>query len=144
MLTLLKGISVKVYLAIILVLGVAGWLSFKAYTGSLVEKGAAQVEQVTLEQNLDHAEQSAAITDKVVSGFVNDTKKSHETTEKNRKEALNEYVNKIEPKPVKKPVESSAVPDGADRVGILYERMHDNYCRARPEDARCDPVNANK
>jgi hypothetical protein len=145
MFTLLKGISTKVLVGVIVVLLATGWFFFKAYSTSLVEKGSLETSNVTLQQNVDHVEQSAKITDKVVNDFVDDSKKSQQTTVKLRKEALNEYINKIEPKVVPKAVEQSpAQPDGADRVGVLAKRMHENYCRARPEDARCPPVNTNQ
>lgn len=145
MFTLLKGISTKVYVGVIVVLLATGWFFFKAYSNGLVEKGSLETSNVTLQQNVDHVEQSAKITDTVVTDFVNESKKSQQTTDKLRKEALNEYINKIEPKVVPKAAEpSDAKPDGADRVGVLAKRMHENYCRARPEDARCHPVNTNQ
>lgn len=145
MFTLLKGISTKVYVGVIVVLLATGWFFFKAYSHGLVEKGSLETSNVTLQQNVDHVEQSAKITDNVVSDFVDESKKSQQTTVKLRKEALNEYINKIEPKVVPKATEQSdAKPDGADRIGVLAKRMHENYCRARPEDARCPPVNTNQ
>ena len=149
MFTVIKSVLSKiypsVYISFILLLLAAGVFFYKSYTSELVEKGAMQSNNVTLQQNVDHVEQSAKITDTVVSDFVDESKKSQQTTVKLRKEALNEYINKIEPKVVPKATEQSdAKPDGADRIGVLAKRMHENYCRARPEDARCPPVNTNQ
>lgn len=143
MLALLKGLSTKTYLIVIVVLLTFGVFFYKAYTGGLVEKGELKSENVVLEHNVVHAEQSAKITDQVVSTYVEDSKKSHQTTETLRKEALNEYINKIEPPKPQAIVTQVAQPDGADRVTVLAKRLHENYCRARPSDARCFTDNAN-
>lgn len=145
MLTFLKGISSKVYIGIILALLVVSWILFKAYTGGLTENGSLQNSNVTLQQNVEHVEKSAAISDTVVTEFVNEVKQSQQTTERIRKETVNEYINKIKPKvDVVKPTETNDLPDGADRVIGLANSMHENYCRARPKDPRCTPVNIGK
>lgn len=142
MLKLFSGITAKVYITVILVLLVAGVFFYKAYTGELVEKGAMQTSNVTLQQNVEHVEKSASITDTVVKDYVEKTEKSHQVTEKLRKEAIHEYVKKISPVvPTKTPPATDSPPDGADRVGVLADRLHENYCRARPNDTRCHPVN---
>lgn len=145
MFQLLKGISSKVYLVVAVILIISTVFFYKSYTGSLVENGSLQTNNATLQQNVEHVEKSAHITDDVVNRHVTATKQLHEANEVLRKEVLNEYVNKIEP-PVKpsKPAATSIVPDGADRVGVLADRLHENYCRSRPEDARCNTIGTPK
>lgn len=141
MLTLLKGISTKVYVGIILVLLATSWFLYKSYTNGLVEQGALQSSNVTLQNNVDYVEKSAKITDKVVNDFVTESRESKLKNDIIRKEALNEYINKVEPKVLVKPIsQAPKVPDDADRIDGLAKRMLENYCRARPEDARCTPV----
>lgn len=141
MFTLLKSASTKVFVSIILILAVGSFGLWKLYTGSLVENGSLQTENGTLQQNVIHVEESAKITDSVVTDYATEANKSQQATANLRKETIHEYVKKIEPVvPAKETTPKSDVPDGADRVGILADRMHENYCRARPQDTRCGAV----
>lgn len=141
MLSTVKGTSVKVSLTIIIALSILCWFLFKAYTGGLVDQGALQQNNVTLQQNVEHIQQSAVITDKVVSEYVSNVNDSKQQTETLRKEAVNDYINKVKPTA---PVQSVGLPDGADRVIGLAHSMHENYCRARPKDTRCSPIDSGK
>lgn len=144
MFTLLKGASTKIFVVVILILLMGSFGLWKLYTNNLVENGSLQTENGTLQQNVTHVEQSAKITDSVVTDYVTEAKASQLATDTLRKETIHEYVKKIEPVvPAKETTPKSAVPDGADRVGILADRMHENYCRARPKDTRCSAVNPN-
>ena len=141
MFTLLKGASTKIFVTIILVLVMGSFGLWKLYTGNLVETGSLQTENGILQQNVVHTEQSAEITDSVVTHYATEAKTSQLATDNLRKETIHEYVKKIEPVvPAKKTTLPSDVPDGADRVGVLADRMHENYCRARPQDTRCSAV----
>lgn len=145
MFTLLKGASTKIFVIIILILAMGSFGLWKLYTGNLVENGSLQTENGTLQQNVVHVEESAKITDSVVTDYASEAKASQQATVNLRKETINEYVKKIEPVvPAKETTPKSDVPVGADRVGILADRMHENYCRARPADTRCSAVNSEK
>lgn len=142
MFTLLKSASTKIFVTVILVLLLGSYGLWKLYTNNLVENGSLQTENGTLQQNVTHVEQSAKITDSVVTDYVTEAKASQLATDNLRKETIHEYVKKIEPVvPAKETTPKTDVPDGADRVGILADRMHENYCRARPQDTRCSAVN---
>lgn len=141
MFTLLKGAPIKILVIIILLLAMGSFGLWKLYTSNLVENGSLQTENGTLQQNVIHVEQSAKITDRVVTDYATEAKASQLATANLRKETIHEYVKKIEPVvPAKETSPKSDVPDGADRVGILADRMHENYCRARPQDTRCSAV----
>lgn len=141
MITLLKSASTKIFVVITLLLAMGSFGLWKLYTNGLEEKGSLQTENGTLQQNVVHVEQSAKITDRVVTDYATEAKTSQLATDNLRKETINEYVKKIEPVvPAKETNLKSDVPDGADRVGILADRMHENYCRARPKDTRCSAV----
>lgn len=141
MFTLLKGAPIKILVIIILLLAMGSFGLWKLYTSNLVENGSLQTENGTLQQNVIHVEQSAKITDRVVTDYATEAKASQLATANLRKETIHEYVKKIEPVvPAKETSSKDDVPDGADRVGILADRMHENYCRARPQDTRCSAV----
>lgn len=141
MFTTFKGISKTVYITVLVILLGASWFLFNAYTNGLEEKGGLNRDVSTLELNVEHNEKSAAITDAVVAEHVNDVRESQKKTDTLRKEAVDDYINKIKPK---SPVQSSDLPDGADRVIDLSNSMHENYCRARPKDTRCNPISPSK
>lgn len=134
-----KGISTKVYLITIVILTITVFGLWKLYTHNLQDTGALKRDNDVLEQNVKHVEQSAAITDKVVTDHVVASKQSRTTNEQIRKEALNDYVKKI---PAEQAVAKAkgAIDDGAVRVSLHAKRLHENYCRARPEDTRCNSI----
>lgn len=145
MFTLFKSASTKIFVIVILILLLGSFGLWKLYTNNLVENGSLQTENGTLQQNVVHAEKSAEITDRVVLDYATEAKASQLSTDNFRKETINEYVKKIEPVvPAKETTPKTDVPDGADRVGILADRLHENYCRARPQDTRCSAVNPEK
>ncbi len=141
MFNLFKGISTKTYLIAIVVLTLAVFGLWKLYTHNLQDIGSLKHDNVVLEQNVKHSEQSAAITDKVVTDHVVVSKQSQTTNEQIRKEALNDYVKKI-PADQAEAKAKDTVDNGDARVSLHAKRLHENYCRARPEDARCNPVSA--
>lgn len=141
MFPLFKGVSIKVFVIVITLLSLASYGLWKLYTNSLVENGSLQVQNGTLQQNVTHVEQSAKITDSVVNNYVIESKKTQQATLTLRKETINEYVKNIVPAVTpKEPDQKGTVPDGADRVGILADRLHENYCRYRPNETRCSSV----
>jgi hypothetical protein len=141
MFTLLKSASTKIFVIVILILAVGSFGLWKLYTGNLVETGSLQTENGTLQQNVVHTEESAKIADRVVTDYATEAKQSQLDIVNLRKETINEYVKKIEPVvPAKEASRKGDVPDGADRVGVLADRMYEYYCRARPGDTRCSAV----
>lgn len=141
MFTTFKGISTTAGITVLVILLGISWFLFNAYTNGLEDKGGLTRDVVTLEQNVEHSDKSAAITDAVVVEHVNDVRESQKKTDTLRKEAVDDYINKIKPK---SPVESDDLPDGADRVIGLSHSLHENYCRARPKDTRCNPISPSK
>lgn len=141
MFTTFKDISKTVYITVLVILLGTSWFLFNAYTNGLEDKGGLKKDVSTLEQNVEHNEKSATITDTVVAEHVNDVRESQKITDTLRKEAVDDYINKIKPK---SPVKPDDLPDGADRVIGLSHSLHENYCRARPQDTRCNPISPSK
>lgn len=145
MLTFIKGFGVKaiaitVGLIITILVGTTVFY-YKANNSHLVENGALKSDNVIMQQNEVFQESSAEITDQVVRDFVVDTMKANTATEKLRTESIHEYVQTVE---VQKDGDNSKAsdPNGDIRVAKLAKRLHDNYCRIRPEDPDCNPVNS--
>lgn len=141
MFQLIKGMGMKT-IAIIVVTLVIALLCTVKYLRSenktlSGEKIELNIENGIVKQNLDYVEKSHEITNKVVDEAVTAQRESTKTTETLRRDNLNEYVNKINA-PTK-----VGEPDGADRVRVLARGLHENYCRARPKDARCITTNIN-
>lgn len=142
MLTLLKGIGIKFLIGVILTLLVACFILFKVYSDNLNNQGTLEQTNATLQQNVNHIEQSTKITDKVVKDLVIDLKQSSHTTDRIRKEALSDYINRVESIGVTIP-KDTAIDDTTSITGLV-NRMYENYCRARPKDVRCDTIHFNK
>lgn len=146
--TVLKGFLAKpltILIGVMLVILIGTTIFYyHAHNDELVVNGQIKSENGILKQNEDFTDKSNKITDQTVVEFVQKSKESTASTEQLRRESINEYVNKIEPKggPQKEPTKDS-LPDGADRVSKLADSMHENYCRARPKDLQCNPVNSN-
>lgn len=149
MLDLIKGFALKpgtlIATGVILVLVLVTIFFYRTHNQDLVTNVAITQENGVLKQNEDFTDKSKVITDAVVTGFVQESKKSTVTTDTLRRESINEYVKKIDPVGVpKSPASQGDLPDGADRVSVFADSMHQNYCRARPEDIQCNPVSPAK
>lgn len=141
MINLFKGVSTKAFVIVILVLAMGSFGLWKLYTNNLINQGRLESTNVTLEQNVEHTEKSAEISDSVVTEYATKAMQSQQETTNLRKETINEYVKKIAPvAPAKEAAEPSIPDNGNDRVGYLADRLHENYCRARPQDPRCSPI----
>lgn len=117
------------------------WLGISKYNSTIESNGKLKSEAEIYTDALDYKEWSAAITDEVVKEFVDDKVTQIETTEKTRKEAIDEYFkdDAITGVPKSSPVQ---VTDSSSdvRVGKLANSLLNYYCTARPKDPRCNPV----
>ncbi len=144
MFTFIKGFSTKAIVItvsiIIAILISTTVFYYKANKSQLVENGSLKNDNVVMQQNEVFQEASAAITDKVVKDYVEETMKANSATEKLRTESIHEYVQTIE---VQKEEGSSKVsdPNGDIRVAKLANRLLENYCRIRPQDPDCNSSN---
>jgi len=128
----------------VLILILAMIFFYRAHNQELIVNGAIKTENGILKQKEDFTEKSMAITDLVVDNFVQEVKKSNVTTDKLRHESINGYINKIEPVVEPTTTPKGALPDGAARVSMLANSMHENYCRARPKDVQCNTLDTVK
>lgn len=140
MLDLIKGFGTKTIAAVVCVVVVillsATVALYKSNNSKATENGALKVDNVTLQQNEAYTEASIKVTDKVVTEYVDESTKAKSASEKLRKESLNEYVKKVEPAKDGSS-EQDARRAGDERVALLARRLHENYCRIRPEDNDC-------
>lgn len=139
MFKLFEGITTKTYLIIIASLLVMCFGLWKLYSNNLVENGVLVEQNGNLAQTVEYKDKSAAITDKVVAEHVANSNKTQVTAEKIRKEALNDYINKLEKVEQPKVPTKDAQSDGADRVAELTRRMWESFCNSYPTDTRCNP-----
>lgn len=135
-----KAIAITVSVIITILVGTTVFY-YKANNSRLVENGALKSDNVVMQQNEVFQEFSAKITDKVVNDFVVETMKANTATEKLRTESIHDYLQTIE---VQKDGDNSKASDsnGDIRVARLAKRLHDNYCRIRPKDPDCNPVDS--
>lgn len=141
MFQLIKSMGTKT-IAIITVTIIAVLLGFTYYlyhdnTAVAEQVGELKVENGIIKQNEDFAQQSTTITDRVVTETVVKKREVQHTTDRLRRETLDEYVKQIEAP------QKTGEPDGAERARVFARGLHEQYCSARPEDPDCRPVNAN-
>lgn len=117
------------------------WLGISKYNSTIESNGKLKSEAEIYTDALDYKEWSAAITDEVVKEFVDDKVTQIETTEKTRKEAIDEYFkdDAITGVPKSSPVPVTDTSSDV-RVGKLANSLLNYYCTARPKDPRCNPV----
>lgn len=132
-------LNIKIWLFLgILAIGLGGF-AFHQYKSTLIENGSLTNQNVTLTENVEYKDWSAAITDKVVKEYVQEKTQTTIENEHVRKEAIDEFIKDSETKgPTGKVISDD---DDLARVAKLAKRMHDYYCSASPEDVRCNTVN---
>lgn len=143
MFTIIKSIGTKtiaiVVCVVITMLLATTYFLYNSNNNKATENGVLKTENVTMRQNEVFTEKSAKITDTVVSDYVEKSVKANTSSEKLRKESLNEYAKKVE-----MASDGSSEQDsrraGDERVAKLARSLHANYCRIRPEDADCRTI----
>jgi hypothetical protein len=127
--------------------------------------GGIKVENSVLTETVKYKDESATISDKVVTGFVTEKEDVKEEMQQSREGVIDEYINMAtNPAPVPhvdkpkvpvatrpktnetRPTTENADPIGdAARISIMANRMHEHYCAAAPErGVGCSTVGVNR
>ncbi|WDS62249.1 hypothetical protein [Pseudomonas phage D6] len=150
---------------IVAMLGV-GYLVWDKYEKRTEQVGGLITENSVLTETVKYQDQSATISDQVVTEFVQQKEDVKEELQQSREGVIDDYIDMatapVVPAPsVDKPkakvatrpkaVENRPAPErpvassDADRIVLLANRMHDHYCKAAPERGTgCNAIGTNR
>ena len=161
MFSLLKNIKWFnwVFIGIVIIGGLGLLFFYNQYTSQLVTTGSLTEKNSQLNSTIEKQDKSSAITDETVTQYT--TKKIEELREleQSRAGVIDEYINlsgqpetrqpskeivrveEIGDKPIQKdsPTTSEASNPVTDNtaLGVLSDRMHEHYCRAKRMEPQC-------
>jgi hypothetical protein len=150
---------------LVAVLGVSTVL-WNKYDARTEQAGSLKTENSTLTETVKYKDQSATISDQVVTEFVQEKEDVKEEMQQSREGVIDEYINMATsqaaiPTPVvdkpkakvatrskatqDRPTTKDVDPIGdAARIGLMADRLHQHYCAAAPErGVGCSTISAN-
>lgn len=152
---------------VVTMLGVS-YLLWNKYDKRTEQVGGMIVENSVLTETVKYKDQSATISDQVVTEFVQEKEDVKAELEQSREGVIDDYINmatattvagpatvvdvpktKVTTRPkatqVRPTTEISDSVSDAARINILANRMHEHYCQAAPErGVGCNAIGTNQ
>jgi hypothetical protein len=162
-----KGLQWFEWLLIGIVVAMLGvsYVLWSKYDQRTEQVGGIKVENSVLTETVKYKDQSATISDQVVTKFVTEKEDVKEELQQSREGVIDEYINmatspaavphvdkpKVQVATRPKTNETGPATESSDpisdaaRISIMANRMHEHYCAAAPErGVGCATVGANR